>query len=58
MPSAKEVENEGLEMGDITQRQQEKIEELFLYIIEMNKDLQALKKENAELKKQIETKSR
>ncbi len=37
VPSAKQVETEGIEMGEIAKIQQEKIEELTLYIIEQNK---------------------
>lgn len=54
MPSAAEVEADGLELGDMTVRQQEKIEELFLRMIEMDKTLKALKQENEQLKARIE----
>lgn len=37
MPSAKEVAANGIELGEMTKLQQEKIEELTLYIIEQNK---------------------
>ena len=37
VPSAKEVNENGLELGNIAKIQQEKIEELTLYIIEQNK---------------------
>lgn len=53
-PSASEVETKGLELGDNAVRQQEKIEELFLYIIDMNKEIQALKSENAALKATVQ----
>ncbi|GEM55910.1 hypothetical protein FB1_21310 [Flavobacterium branchiophilum NBRC 15030 = ATCC 35035] len=42
MPSATEVEKEGIAVGDIIKRQQEKIEELTLYLIEMQKKIEAL----------------
>ncbi len=42
MPSAQEVSENGLEMAEITRLQQEKIEELTLYIIEQNKKIEAL----------------
>ena len=42
VPSAEEVEASGIEMGEITKIQQEKIEELTLYIIEQNKRIEAL----------------
>lgn len=43
MPSAKEVEEEGLAVGDIVKRQQEKIEELTLHLIEQQKEIEAMK---------------
>ncbi len=43
MPSAKEVKDNGIELGEMAKMQQEKIEELTLYIIAMNKELQELK---------------
>lgn len=53
-PSAKEIEAEnGFEVGTMTVNQQEKIEEIFLHLIEMKKEIEKLKKENVELKKQI-----
>ncbi|MBK6904511.1 MAG: hypothetical protein IPH04_17345 [Saprospirales bacterium] len=54
MPTTSEVEANGLELGDMTVRQQEKIEELFLYMIEMDKEMKALKKENEALKARVE----
>ncbi|PHN07333.1 hypothetical protein [Flavilitoribacter nigricans] len=53
-PSAEEVESEGMKIGEITVNQQEKIEEIFLHLIEMNDQLQELKAENASLKTQLE----
>lgn len=43
VPSAAQVEEEGIELGEITRIQQEKIEELTLYLIEMQKELDELK---------------
>ena len=43
VPSAEEVENGGIELGEITKIQQEKIEELTLYIIEQQKQIDELK---------------
>ncbi len=43
VPSAEQVEEEGIEIGEITRIQQEKIEELTLYMIEMQKEIEALK---------------
>lgn len=42
VPSAKEVEVEGISVGEMAKIQQEKIEELTLYIIELNKKLEIL----------------
>lgn len=43
MPSATEIEKEGsFELGDITFRQQEKIEEIFLYLIEEEQEISHL----------------
>ena len=50
VPSAKQIETNGLELGDIARIQQEKIEELTLYIIEQNKKLSSLEKEINEIK--------
>lgn len=43
VPSAKEVEEEGLGLGDLSKIQMEKIEELTLYILELNKEIENLK---------------
>ncbi len=52
-PSAKELEAAGgVELGTITVNQQEKIEELFLHLIELNKKVERLEEENAQLKSQ------
>ena len=54
MPSTAQVEAQGLELGHNAVDQQVKIEELFLYVIQLNKDLQALQLENAQLKAEVE----
>ncbi|WP_413511666.1 hypothetical protein [Myroides odoratus] len=43
IPSAYEVETSGLHVSEMIKKQQEKIEELTLYIIELNKQLQEVK---------------
>lgn len=43
IPSATEVETGGLHVSDMIKKQQEKIEELTLYIIELNKQIQEVK---------------
>lgn len=45
IPSAKEVEKNGIELGEMNKLLLQKIEELTLYIIEMNKELQTVKKQ-------------
>lgn len=52
-PSAKVIESEGLELKAMTVNQQEKIEELFLHVIDLNKQLKALQAENELLKSQV-----
>ena len=43
VPSAKEVKANGIELGEMAKIQQEKIEELTLYLIQQNKELAELK---------------
>ncbi|MEQ9405811.1 MAG: hypothetical protein RIM99_19625 [Cyclobacteriaceae bacterium] len=45
IPSAKEMEANGVELGDMNMRLLKKIEELTLYLIEQNGEIQELKKE-------------
>lgn len=52
--SAEKLEKEGLELKSITINQQEKIEELFLHMIEMNKRMKTLEEENAKLREQVQ----
>jgi hypothetical protein len=54
MPSTDEVVANGLELGDITVRQQVKIEEVYLHLLEMNREIQELKAENEQLKQRLE----
>jgi hypothetical protein len=53
VPSAKEVEEEGLSMAEMMKKQMQKIEELTLYVIEQNKQLSDLKKENEAIKQEL-----
>jgi len=54
MPSAKEIEeNGGHHIGEIQKKTLEKVEELSLYIIELNNRMKILEKENQELKAQV-----
>lgn len=43
VPSATEVKENGLELGEMSKIQQEKIEELTLYLIDQNKQIETLK---------------
>ncbi|MEN0045794.1 MAG: hypothetical protein AAF806_01910 [Bacteroidota bacterium] len=52
-PSAETVESGGLKVADMTINQQEKIEEIFLHLIEMNEELKSLKAENEALKAEV-----
>ena len=53
VPSATEVAEKGQGLGQLQIKQMEKIEEAFLYIIELKKEVDALKLENKELKEAI-----
>ncbi len=44
MPSANEVSTQGIEIGEMQARMLKKIEELTLYVIELKKEIQELKK--------------
>ncbi|MCH2085267.1 MAG: hypothetical protein MK226_22975 [Saprospiraceae bacterium] len=54
VPSAKELENSGLSLSKITTIQQEKIEEIYLYLIELKNEVSDLKNENIQLKAKID----
>lgn len=53
IPSAEEVEKEGLSLGDMDATLLRKVEELTLYLIEMKKENEQLRKEVDELKQQL-----
>ena len=50
VPSAEEVVKDGLDLGSMDAKLLEKIEELTLYVIELKKDMDKMKKENEALK--------
>lgn len=52
IPAAAEIEKQGMELGDMAKRQQEKIEELYLHLIALEKRVKALESENTELRGQ------
>ncbi len=58
VPSADEVEKNGLDLGDSQAVLLKKIEELTLYIIDINKKVEKLSEENAALKKKLESKNK
>lgn len=53
MPSAQEVKDNGIELGNMQARVVEKIEELTLYVITLNKKIEKLEKENVSLRNQL-----
>lgn len=50
IPSAAAIEKDGLTLGEMQKLQMQKIEELTLYILDVNKQLQQVKEENEKLK--------
>jgi len=42
-----------IQLGDVSRRQQAKIEEMMLHLIRIEKEITQLKKENEQLKKQM-----
>jgi hypothetical protein len=54
IPSAKEMETKGIELGEMNIKLLQKIEELTLYLIEMKKENEKLKKENDKQFKKME----
>lgn len=53
VPSAMQLEEEGLDLAEMAAIQMEKIEELTLYLIEMKKEIEILKADNAALKNSV-----
>lgn len=56
LPSAEAVQKNGLDVGDSQALLLQKIEELTLYLIQINKQLEKLEQENIALKKQLKIK--
>ncbi len=54
MPSAKQVKEDGIELGQMANIQQEKIEELTLYAIEQNKQIETQNKQLEQQQKEID----
>lgn len=57
IPSAKEVAENGILLGEMDSKLLQKIEELTLYMIEMNKEIKTLKEENKILKQKLDAKN-
>ena len=55
MPSAKEVEKNGIPVADMLVKQMQKIEELTLYMIELKKENTVLKNKIQEISRHIHT---
>lgn len=51
---ASEMETNGINVAEMQSKLLQKVEEQTLYIIDLNKRMEKLEKENGELKKQIE----
>jgi hypothetical protein len=47
MPNGNDIDKNGLEIGEIIRLQQEKIEELYLHVINLEKEIQLLKNNNS-----------
>ncbi|MDW7691791.1 hypothetical protein R9C00_16395 [Flammeovirgaceae bacterium SG7u.111] len=54
IPSEKEMRDNGLDLGEMDIKLLQKVEELTLYLIQQQKDMEALKKENQSLKQRLE----
>ena len=53
IPSEAEVTENGINLGEMNAKLLQKIEELTLYMIDMNKEVKQLKSENQELKEKV-----
>ncbi len=53
IPKAETIENQSLALGNMAKLQMEKIEELTLYVIEINNRLQKVEEENTNLKTEL-----
>lgn len=52
-PSEKEIVDNGLDLGNISKLQQKSIEEIMLYLVDMQKEIVKLKEKNVQLEKKI-----
>ncbi len=53
IPSAAEVEEDGIDVGEMNKKLLQKIEEMTLYLIEMKKEIGELKEKNEQLEKEV-----
>lgn len=53
VPTAEEIKNKGINIGEMSAIQMQKIEELYLYVIKLNDKMEALQQENDLLKEKI-----
>lgn len=58
VPSAKEISENGIELGEMAKIQQEKIEELMLYLIQQQKEIKELKEQVKSLLEQSQSTSK
>ena len=49
VPAGSDIEKNGLQLGEMAKIQQEKIEELTLYLLQQNKEIEALKAQMKQL---------
>ena len=56
IPSAKEVAKDGILLGDMQKKMMEKMEELTLYVIQLDKENQQLRREIADIRQLVEKK--
>jgi hypothetical protein len=55
VPAAEEIASNGISLGQMQTRMLRKIEELTLYVVDLNERLDAVKQENKSLHKRIRT---
>lgn len=58
IPSAKDVSENGINVSELQVKQMEKIEELFLYVIQQQKEVEELKEQNRKLERPINSREK